>query len=322
METATNLSRFAKLLASLNKEGLDTKLIKLGIEQMEKANDDDKIQLENDLQEIKSMFHNFHQEKPKTSVSKISEYKDKKPVRAYVDGCFDLMHAGHYNAFRQASKLGDVLVCGVCSDAEITNVKGPPVLKENERCAIVRACKWIDEVIEDTDYTPSFELLDRYDCDFYAHGDDIALNADGVDCAQHLKNAGRFKMFKRTRGVSTTDIAAKLLKIGLMPSKDSTLDSIEEEKQNDKDSEESEGNSSKVEESSLPKVLGSYNANPNFLASARRIANFSSVRDPLESDKIVYIDGSFDICHPGHIEQLRKAKELGDFLIVGIHEDH
>ena len=31
----------------------------------------------------------------------------------YVDGCFDIMHSGHYNAIRQAKRLCDVLVVGV-----------------------------------------------------------------------------------------------------------------------------------------------------------------------------------------------------------------
>jgi len=315
MEVTDNLKRFACLLATLNKEGLDTKLIELGLDQTSKMNDDEVICLENDFEEIKLMYKNFKEGKLDTeNKSKLSELKDKKQVRAYVDGCYDLMHAGHYNSLRQACKLGDVLVCGVNSDAEIVKVKGPPVFKGEERCAIVRACKWVDEVAEDTDYTPTDKLLDRLNCDFYAHGDDIALNSDGQDCASLLKAVGRFKMFKRTRGVSTTDIATKLLKISQESSKDSTLDSIEEEKQEGETSEEGE-------KPSLPKSLGSYNANPNFLASAKRIAQFSSLREPMESDKIVYVDGGFDICHPGHIELLKKARELGDYLIVGIHDD-
>eukprot|EP00345_Euplotes_harpa_P016930 CAMPEP_0168340814 /NCGR_PEP_ID=MMETSP0213-20121227/14291_1 /TAXON_ID=151035 /ORGANISM="Euplotes harpa, Strain FSP1.4" /LENGTH=244 /DNA_ID=CAMNT_0008347129 /DNA_START=588 /DNA_END=1318 /DNA_ORIENTATION=+ len=119
-------------------------------------------------------------------------------------------------------------------------------------------------------------------------------------------------MFKRTRGVSTTDIVSKLLVI----SEKSTnpLPTIEEEKYESKDTKNVKSNTS-------IDGLGSYHANPNFLASAKRIAHFANTKEPTESDKIVYIDGSFDICHPGHIEILRKAKELGDFLIVGIHED-
>ena len=26
--------------------------------------------------------------------------KESKPVRVYIDGCFDLIHSGHYNAIR------------------------------------------------------------------------------------------------------------------------------------------------------------------------------------------------------------------------------
>jgi len=314
MEITDNLKRFACLLATLNKEGLDTKLIELGVGLLPKLSDDESICQENDLEQVKILFKSFQEGKVDINKKKIDdELKDKKKVRAYVDGCYDLMHAGHYNALRQAKKLGDVLVWGVNSDQEIKKVKAPPVFNGDERCAIVRACKWVDEVAQDTEYTPNVELLDRYNCDFYAHGDDIALNSDGTDCAQLLKNIGRFKMFKRTKGVSTTDIAAKLLKIQNKKSENSpALNIIEEEKQ--------EGGETPNDDS-CPKELGSFNANPNFWASAKRIAQFSSIREPMEEDKIVYVDGSFDICHPGHIELLKKSKALGDYLIVGIHED-
>ncbi|RWW62716.1 hypothetical protein BHE74_00030141 [Ensete ventricosum] len=57
----------------------------------------------------------------------------KKPVRVYMDGCFDMMHYGHCNALRQARALGDQLVVGVVSDDEITANKGPPVTPLHER---------------------------------------------------------------------------------------------------------------------------------------------------------------------------------------------
>uniref|UniRef100_A0A453FY07 ethanolamine-phosphate cytidylyltransferase n=1 Tax=Aegilops tauschii subsp. strangulata TaxID=200361 RepID=A0A453FY07_AEGTS len=57
----------------------------------------------------------------------------QRPVRVYMDGCFDLMHYGHANALRQAKLLGDQLVVGVVSDEEIVVNKGPPVLSMEER---------------------------------------------------------------------------------------------------------------------------------------------------------------------------------------------
>ena len=132
-------------------------------------------------------------------------------MRIYVDGCFDLIHSGHYNAIRQAKALGDILVAGVNSDAEILKNKGPTVLTGKERADILRACKWIDEVAEDTEYTVSEQTLDRYNCQYYAHGDDPVIDVNGVDMCAVLQSKGRFKMFKRTEGVSTTDIVGKLL---------------------------------------------------------------------------------------------------------------
>ena len=37
--------------------------------------------------------------------------------------------------------------------------------------------------------------------------------------------------------------------------------------------------------------------------------------------KIVFTNGCFDVLHPGHIYLLRKAKELGDYLFVGLNSD-
>ncbi len=53
--------------------------------------------------------------------------------RIWVDGCFDMMHFGHANLLRQARELGDSLVVGVHSDAEIMKHKGIPVMNEQER---------------------------------------------------------------------------------------------------------------------------------------------------------------------------------------------
>jgi D-glycero-beta-D-manno-heptose 1-phosphate adenylyltransferase len=37
--------------------------------------------------------------------------------------------------------------------------------------------------------------------------------------------------------------------------------------------------------------------------------------------KIVFTNGCFDIMHLGHIDYLEKARNLGDFLVVGINTD-
>lgn len=38
-------------------------------------------------------------------------------------------------------------------------------------------------------------------------------------------------------------------------------------------------------------------------------------------DRIVYVAGAFDLFHIGHLDFLEKAKQEGDFVIVGLHTD-
>lgn len=110
--------------------------------------------------------------------------EDEKPIRVWADGCFDMVHFGHANALRQAKKMGDCLVVGVHSDSEIERNKGPPVFNEAERYRMVKAIKWVDEVVEDAPYTTQLSVLEEHNCDFCVHGDDVTLAADGTDCYQ------------------------------------------------------------------------------------------------------------------------------------------
>jgi len=37
--------------------------------------------------------------------------------------------------------------------------------------------------------------------------------------------------------------------------------------------------------------------------------------------KVVFVTGVYDLFHYGHVRFLKKAKEMGDFLLVGVHTD-
>lgn len=248
-------------------------------------------------------------------MSTSADQPTKKPVRVWCDGCFDMMHYGHANALRQARLLGDILVVGVHSDAEIERHKGPPVMNEKERYEAVRACKWVDEVVEDAPYVTELETLNKYNIDFCVHGEDITTDENGVDCYAKVKAAGRYRTIKRTDGVSTTDLVGRML---LM-----TKDHLSQDAKN----KAAGGRISPHDSSSLSVVQpeeskSPYNAVSNFLPSTRLLSQFAAgSRLPTKDDVVVYIDGAFDLFHVGHAAALRKAKELGTYLIVGIHED-
>lgn len=59
--------------------------------------------------------------------------KPRRQVRVWCDGCYDMVHFGHANQIRQAKAMGDYLIVGIHSDAEVLKNKGPPVFTEEER---------------------------------------------------------------------------------------------------------------------------------------------------------------------------------------------
>ena len=198
--------------------------------------------------------------------------------------------------------MSDYLVVGVATDYEMGKVKGPTVLNENERAEILRHCKFTDRVITGCPYTPTIATIKAEGCNFYAHGDDPCIDSEGVDVCQVFRDNGMFKLFKRTEGVSTTDITARLLDLAEYTMQ---LESGE------KLSFDSTAASDKME--TPPKQ--------QFLATSRRIINFANSNMPGPNDRIVYIQGSYDLLHHGHLRRLQLAKEKGDFLYVGIWED-
>lgn len=208
--------------------------------------------------------------------------------------------------------MGDYLVVGVHSDAEIEKNKGPTVMKEQERYAMVAACKWVDEVVPDAPYNTTVEILEKYNIDFCVHGDDITTMADGTDCYQAVKDAGLYRECKRTQGVSTTELVGRML---LMTRDHHRRSSIGASSISSLSSEDLGSFSSGPTRSSLNTVVS------HFLPTSKKIVQFSEGREPNPTDRIVYVDGTFDLFHTGHIEFLKRAKALGDYLLVGVHDD-
>ena len=75
----------------------------------------------------------------------------------------------------------DILVCGVNSDDDLLKTKGTTIMNIKERNEIMKHCKFVDEVIEDTPYSPSLQFLEDINCQFYAHGDDPCFDSNGVE---------------------------------------------------------------------------------------------------------------------------------------------
>lgn len=257
------------------------------------------------------------------------------PVRVYMDGCFDCMHFGHANALRQAAALGDVLVVGINPEAEIRVHKGPPVMSDWERRVAVEGVKWVDEILEGVPYavTPEFlkELIDVHRIDFIVHGDDPCIGADGEDVYKAVKAMGKFRTIKRTEGVSSTDIVGRMLLCTrdhhVLPEGQGDDDIEEDGKRSSGGVQESDCATGGVDDGdnrndSAVQSGTVFTRESTFLPTTRRLVQFAGTpRAPAPGDRVVYVDGTWDMFHAGHIETLRAARAKGDFLLVGIHDD-
>jgi rfaE bifunctional protein nucleotidyltransferase chain/domain len=65
-----------------------------------------------------------------------------------ANGCFDVLHVGHVRYLAGARELGDLLVVGVNSDAQVARLKGAgrPIMPENERAELVDALESVTYV--------------------------------------------------------------------------------------------------------------------------------------------------------------------------------
>uniref|UniRef100_A0A672YIE3 ethanolamine-phosphate cytidylyltransferase n=1 Tax=Sphaeramia orbicularis TaxID=375764 RepID=A0A672YIE3_9TELE len=217
-----------------------------------------------------------------------------------------MVHYGHSNQLRQAKAMGDYLIVGVHTDSEIAKHKGPPVFTQEERYKMVRAIKWVDEVVEGAPYVTTLETLDKYNCDFCVHGDDITLTVDGKDTYEEVKKSGRYRECKRTQGVSTTDLVGRMLL--MTKAHHSNIDSSNYQQHTD--------NFGKRGHSPWTGVS-------QFLQTSQKIIQFASGQEPQPGDTIIYVAGAFDLFHIGHVDFLEAVHKLADkpYIIVGLHFD-
>lgn len=95
-----------------------------------------------------------------------------KPTgKVMIVGVFDLFHRGHVEFIKQAATFGDEVSVVVNGDRMVSEYKRQPVYNENDRLAIVKALRWVDEAM----ISNSFDLrrpIEKFRPQVIVHGDD------------------------------------------------------------------------------------------------------------------------------------------------------
>jgi cytidyltransferase-like protein len=95
--------------------------------------------------------------------------------KVFVSGCYDLLHSGHVEFFRQAAQYGDLYV-GIGSDKTIEGYKHhKTIYSEQERLFMVKSIRYVKEAYINQgsgilDFLPTLDIVKP---------DILVVNSDG-----------------------------------------------------------------------------------------------------------------------------------------------
>lgn len=198
----------------------------------------------------------------------------------------------------------------------------------DERIAAAEACRWVTRAIPHAPYITLLPWISHYGCQYVVHGDDITSDAAGEDTYRFVKAAGRYIEVKRTPGISTTDLVGRMLlctKGHFVKSLGTLLEDPQigpEVLQRIK-----EYASDETGLQPGPEVWTWTAPTQAQLEPSRESGAFNKLvsgKQPGPKQRVVYVDGGFDLFCSGHIEFLKRVNEAENgeaYVVAGIHDD-
>ena len=132
-------------------------------------------------------------------------------IIGYTTGVFDMFHVGHLNLLARAREQCDRLIVGVSTDEVVLDYKGhTPIVPYAERVAIVKAIRYVDEVVPQTSMD-KFAAWEKLHFDRLFHGNDWKGSAMYNEVEAKLKAVGvEVVYFEYTKGTSSTLLSERL----------------------------------------------------------------------------------------------------------------
>jgi len=122
-------------------------------------------------------------------------------------GVWDLFHRGHLNIIKRAKEYGRLIVA-VSTDELVKSYKNEyPVFCLKDRIEVLKACRYVDEVIVQTKIL-DINQLKEHKVDIIVIGDD--WKDKYLEGLEWMKEHGKVIYVPYTKGISTSLIKQKL----------------------------------------------------------------------------------------------------------------
>jgi len=128
----------------------------------------------------------------------------------FTNGCFDILHHGHFDLIAQAADLGNILVVGANTDASVQRLKGPerPLTKEQDRALQLASLLCVDAVCLFDEDTPK-ELIELLKPDVLVKGGDYTIDKIvGADIVTSY--GGKVEIVPFVAGYSTSSLIQRI----------------------------------------------------------------------------------------------------------------
>ena len=134
-------------------------------------------------------------------------------IIGYTTGVFDMFHVGHLNILKNAKAHCDYLIVGVSTDELVQHEKNKlPIIPFEDRCAIVSAIKFVDQVVPQTD-KDKFAAWKKYGFHKMFVGSDWKGTPQWDAYEKQFSPVGvEIVFFDHTDGISSTILREKFLK--------------------------------------------------------------------------------------------------------------
>jgi len=137
--------------------------------------------------------------------------KQFQGTMVFTNGCFDILHVGHFKFLTEAKSFGDILVVGLNSDESVKKIKGQrrPIFNLDDRIRFLFETRLVDYIYVFDEETP-INIIRELRPNVLVKGSDyISKEIVGSDLVDRVKTV------ELAKGISTSYIISKVYESGL-----------------------------------------------------------------------------------------------------------